>query len=105
MEGEKAPTDVTHLILAKHRKKNTHRKKRRSTNYDHARAMPLLTDTHPDFDKLSAMNTVFGGYFGSRLMTNIREDKGCTYGIYSSITSYQHGGILEVKCRSGQRSQ
>jgi zinc protease len=57
---------------------------------------------HPDFDKLSIVNTVFGGYFGSRLMTNIREDKGYTYGIHSSLTSYQHGGILEVSAEVGK---
>ena len=38
---------------------------------------------HPDFSKLMLLNTIFGGYYGSRLMSNIREDKGYTYGIYS----------------------
>lgn len=38
-----------------------------------------------DYYALSFANTLFGGYFGSRLMQNIREDKGYTYGIYSSI--------------------
>lgn len=57
---------------------------------------------HPDYDKFSVVNTVFGGYFGSRLMANIREDKGYTYGIYSSLTSYQHGGILEVSAEVGK---
>ncbi len=44
--------------------------------------------THPDFHKLNVTNTVLGGYFGSRLMQNIREDKGYTYGISSSIVSH-----------------
>ena len=57
---------------------------------------------HPDYDKFSVVNTVFGGYFGSRLMANIREDKGYTYGIFSSLTSYQHGGILEVSAEVGK---
>ena len=34
--------------------------------------------THPDYAKLQVLNTIFGGYFGSRLMTNIREEKGYT---------------------------
>ncbi|MCC6286997.1 MAG: insulinase family protein [Chitinophagaceae bacterium] len=38
---------------------------------------------HPDFTKAQVVNTLFGGYFGSRLMSNIREDKGYTYGIHS----------------------
>ncbi len=38
---------------------------------------------HPDFQKAGVLNNIFGGYFGSRLMANIREDKGYTYGIHS----------------------
>ncbi len=40
---------------------------------------------HPDFIGLTVFNTILGGYFGSRLVKNIREDKGHTYGIYSSL--------------------
>ncbi|MFI5152733.1 MAG: M16 family metallopeptidase [Chitinophagales bacterium] len=40
---------------------------------------------HPDFQKVQILNNIFGGFFGSRLMGNIREDKGYTYGIYSYI--------------------
>ena len=48
-------------------------------------AMPSVGKSHIDFHKLLILNEVFGGYFGSRLMQNIREDKGFTYGIYSQI--------------------
>ena len=41
--------------------------------------------TDPDYIQLSILTTVLGGYFGSRLMTNIREDKGYTYGIGAGI--------------------
>lgn len=47
----------------------------------------LIPKTHKDFPKLFLLNTIFGGYFGSRLMTNIREDKGYTYGIGSGLSS------------------
>ncbi|REG83083.1 M16 family metallopeptidase [Algoriphagus antarcticus] len=40
---------------------------------------------HPDFIALTVFNTILGGYFGSRLIKNIREDKGHTYGIHSSL--------------------
>ncbi|MCB9257492.1 MAG: insulinase family protein [Chitinophagales bacterium] len=40
---------------------------------------------HPDFENLQILNTILGGYFGSRLMSNIREEKGYTYGIYSFV--------------------
>jgi len=42
-----------------------------------------------EFFKLQILNTVLGGYFGSRLMSNIREDKGYTYGIGSAIASLE----------------
>ena len=41
---------------------------------------------HPDYFALNVTSTIFGGYFGSRLMSNIREDKGYTYGIYAGVT-------------------
>ena len=43
---------------------------------------------HPDFMKAMVLNTLFGGYFGSRLMGNIREDKGYTYGIHSYVQNH-----------------
>lgn len=44
-----------------------------------------IAKSHPDFFGVSVFNTILGGYFGSRLVKNIREDKGHTYGISSSI--------------------
>lgn len=52
--------------------------------------------THPDYFKLSIANTLLGGYFGSRLMKNIREDKGFTYGIYSSLVTFRHAAIFYI---------
>ncbi|GAB3649545.1 pitrilysin family protein [Echinicola sediminis] len=49
----------------------------------------LIPKTHPDYHALTVFNTILGGYFGSRLTKNIREDKGHTYGIYSSIGSLE----------------
>ena len=61
-----------------------------------------INKLHPDFLKLSVLNTVFGGYFGSRLMSNIREEKGYTYGIYSSFASYPHSGFIEIASEVGK---
>ncbi|MCS6820927.1 MAG: insulinase family protein [Microscillaceae bacterium] len=44
-----------------------------------------LPKNHPDFFAFNVLNEALGGYFGSRLMKNIREEKGYTYGIYSQI--------------------
>lgn len=57
---------------------------------------------HPDFAPMVVLNTLFGGYFGSRLMGNIREEKGYTYGIYSSLSPYQHGGSFIVHTEVGR---
>ena len=56
----------------------------------------LFTRNHPDFTKVKIVNTLLGGYFGSRLMRNIREDKGFTYGISSGIATFQETGYLVI---------
>ena len=56
----------------------------------------LFDRNHPDFNGLVVLNTVLGGYFGSRLMTNIREKKGYTYNIYSSVDAYLRDGCLYI---------
>ncbi|POY35258.1 insulinase family protein [Solitalea longa] len=62
---------------------------------------PLFNKTHPDFQSMQVLNTVFGGYFGSRLMSNIREDKGYTYGIGSAIVSLKDAGYFFVATEVG----
>ena len=47
------------------------------------------------------LNTILGGYFGSRLMKNIREEKGYTYGISSHIISLHHSGYLTIVSEVG----
>lgn len=58
--------------------------------------LPAISRNHPDYFHFSLMNTVLGGYFGSRLQKNIREDKGFTYGISSSLAPYPRGGYWVV---------
>lgn len=58
--------------------------------------MLSLDCNHPDYLKVRVLVTLFGGYFGSRLMSNIREDKGYTYGISASIMSYPGQGVLAI---------
>ncbi len=61
----------------------------------------LFNKTHPDFQSIQVLNTLFGGYFGSRLMSNIREDKGYTYGIGSGIASLQNSGYFFISTEVG----
>ena len=56
---------------------------------------------HEDYSALSIVNTILGGYFGSRLMQNIREEKGFTYGIGSSLHSLQEHGIFMISTEVG----
>jgi predicted Zn-dependent peptidase len=63
--------------------------------------LPIINRTHPDFPALQVLNTVLGGYFGSRLMANIREDKGYTYGIGSGMSSLKHSGSLFIATEVG----
>lgn len=56
------------------------------------RVLPLAWDD-PDYARLTLLVTVLGGYFGSRLMSNLREDKGYTYGIYARTQIYR-GAIV-----------
>lgn len=56
---------------------------------------------HKDYYGLQILNTVLGGYFGSRLMANIREDKGYTYGIGSGILSLKNSGYFFISTEVG----
>ncbi len=60
-----------------------------------------INRTHSDFAGLQVLNTVLGGYFGSRLMANIREDKGYTYGIGSAIASLKKTGTFFIATEVG----
>lgn len=56
---------------------------------------------HPDYFTLSLVTTLFGGYFGSRLMSNIREDKGYTYGISAGIYPYLNDSSFMISSEVG----
>ena len=55
-----------------------------------------LEQHHPDFLDFRVAVTLFGGYFGSRLMANIREQKGYTYGIGACVINYPGLGVLGI---------
>jgi predicted Zn-dependent peptidase len=61
----------------------------------------LFNKKDPDYFKFQVLNTVLGGYFGSRLMANIREDKGYTYGIGSGLASLVNGGYFFISTEVG----
>lgn len=57
---------------------------------------------HPDFVKTQVLNNVFGGFFGSRLMSNIREEKGYTYGIYSYLENHIQESAWVISTEAGR---
>ena len=61
----------------------------------------MFDKTHPDYFNFQLLNTVLGGYFGSRLMANIREDKGYTYGIGSGMAVLQDVGYFYIGTEVG----
>ena len=56
----------------------------------------LFNKTHPEYLKMLIVNEILGGYFGSRLMKNIREQKGYTYGIYSRMINFRAEGYFII---------
>jgi zinc protease len=65
-------------------------------------ARPFPNRHHPDFQKALVLNTLFGGFFGSRLMSNIREDKGYTYGIYSYLQNHIRHSAWMISTEAGR---
>ncbi|MET0635448.1 MAG: pitrilysin family protein [Chitinophagaceae bacterium] len=65
-------------------------------------ARPFPNRHHPDFQKAQVLNAVFGGFFGSRLMLNIREDKGYTYGIHSFLQNHINHSAWMVSTEAGR---
>lgn len=61
----------------------------------------LFNRNHPDFVGMQFLSTVLGGYFGSRLMANIREDKGFTYGVNANLFGMRHAGHLTISTEVG----
>jgi len=65
-------------------------------------ARPFPGRHHPDFIKTQVLNNIFGGFFGSRLMSNIREDKGYTYGIHSYFQNHMQTSAWLVSTEAGR---
>ena len=62
-----------------------------------------INKRHIDYPGLKVLDSILGGYFGSRLMKNIREEKGYTYGISSSLSSLDLAGYKVISTEVGQK--
>jgi predicted Zn-dependent peptidase len=63
-----------------------------------------INKRHPDYPGLKVLDSILGGYFSSRLMKNIREEKGYTYGISSSLSSLDLAGYKVISTEVGQKN-
>ena len=77
--------------------KHIHVKKENSVQASIIIGKELFNKHNEDYAAFILLNTIFGGYFGSRLMSNIREEKGLTYGIYSSLSALKYNGIFSIQ--------
>jgi zinc protease len=58
---------------------------------------PMVRMTDPEYYPELVANTIFGGAFSSRLVENIREDKGYTYSPGARVSAYREGGLLRIR--------
>lgn len=65
--------------------------------------IPTIPRDHPDYESLRFAIVALGGYFGSRLMTNIREEKGYTYGIGANIAPFLERPEVVISCECDNR--
>ena len=56
----------------------------------------LFTRNHPDYVGMQVVATVLGGYFGSRLMRNLREERGYTYGVFAAMANLDRAGYMAI---------
>ena len=61
----------------------------------------LFPRTHEDFIPMQVLTTILGGYFGSRLMQNLREQNGFTYGVFSAMVNFLQAGYLAIATQVG----
>jgi len=63
-----------------------------------------INKREPDYPGLKVLDSILGGYFSSRLMKNIREEKGYTYGISSSVSSLEMSGYKLISTEVGHKN-
>ena len=61
----------------------------------------LFPRQHPDFVGMQVVATALGGYFGSRLMQNLRERNGFTYGVVAAMVNFERAGYFAVATQVG----
>jgi zinc protease len=89
-------SDVTPSVSGNHVPFHEHIEKPGSVQCSIRAGRKSLLRSHPDYAGVIFTSHLLGGYFGSRLMKNIREEKGLTYGIYASVHPLQNDSYLVI---------
>lgn len=93
---DKIYTEETCNVLKSQELKKVHIEKQQAIQTAIMIGSQTINKRHPDYPGLKVLNVVLGGYFGSRLMKNIREEKGFTYGISSTVSSLNLSGYKVI---------
>lgn len=87
-------TDINAPVLTSHPKRTIQSASPMQTSIKIGRR--IFNRRHADYDKINYVSTLLGGYFGSRLVSRIREDLGLTYGIYATVDVQLFDGSLMI---------
>ncbi|MCH5600101.1 M16 family metallopeptidase [Niabella ginsengisoli] len=94
--------EKTHIVHPHLHKKHRYINDEKSSQGSIRMVRPFVNRHHPDFFKGQVLNILFGGFFGSRLMANIREEKGYTYGIHSYLMGNKHENGWMITTEAGR---
>lgn len=92
----KSSSDVSYVKVKPQSKEDVFVKKDDSLQSSIRIGRILFDRSHPDFIAMQVMTTILGGYFGSRLVKNLREDKGYTYGIFAGMINLEDSGYIAI---------
>jgi zinc protease len=90
--------------LCSEKRKKVHIEKQDTVQTSIRIGSPTINKRHPDYPGLKVLDSILGGYFSSRLMKNIREEKGYTYGISSSVASLEKSGYKVISTEVGKNN-
>jgi predicted Zn-dependent peptidase len=102
--SKKIYTESSENILKAEKRKKIHINKPGTTQTAIRIGSSTINKRHPDYIGLKILDSVLGGYFGSRLMKNIREEKGYTYGISSNVSSLDLTGYKVISTDVSQKN-
>jgi zinc protease len=104
LHSEKIYSEKSRNIIKGESARKEHIKKERAIQTAIRIGSATINKYHNDYPGLKFLNVLLGGYFGSRLMKNIREEKGFTYGIHSSISSFELSGFKMISTEVGKEN-